>query len=282
MSKRKTFVVCLLAVLFGTFLGFYCVNPYSGKIALPELILQLSGSRGEFVLGFSANELLAFAMDMIPGWLLEAFFGIALYRHFCTASIYVFSRCADRKRWYWKEILCVGINVFLFQFILVVSAVIISLVQFEVTINFPGIVLALYHVFLHSLWIYSAIVLVNLIALKAGSSMAFTGVIFAQTFAVAMLGLGQVVDKFYPDKVMAKALIVKLNPVSNLILGWHDSFIPSVDSALKNFIGIPCTSFHLEYSLVFLVIVNIIILKIGSVIIGKHDLLISDAEMGVA
>lgn len=281
MRKRKISVICLLAMLFGILSVSY-VNPYTGEITLSELILQLSGSRGEFALGFSMSELLEFAMRMIPGWIVEAFLGIALYRHFCTASIYVFSRCADRKKWYWKEMGFLGADVLLFQSVTAASVIIVSQIRCEVKMNPEGMMLAMYHIFIHFLWIYSATVVINLLALKAGSSLAFAIVIFGQTFCIGLLNLVQMMDRFYTDSVAAKILLIKLNPVSHLVLGWHSSYIRSVDTVLKSFTGIPCDAFYAEVSLISLFLVTVMILKMGSIVIGKHDLLVSDAEMGVA
>lgn len=282
MMKRRIVIVCLLALLFGGFMSIYYVNPYGGEIALSELLFQLSGSRGEFALRFSANELLSFAMLMVPGWVLEAFLGIELYRHFCTASIYVFSRCEDRRRWYWKEMLLLGAEIFLFQILTIAAALTISCFRFDVKISQAGMILLVYHILVQFFWTYSAAIAVNLLALKAGSSVGFAIVIFAQTFCVGLLGFGQVIERFYEENITAMNLLVKLNPISHLVLGWHSSYMQSVDAMLKQSTGIPCESFYAEISLLCLLIVNAIILKIGSIVIGKHDLLISDAEMGVA
>lgn len=282
MIKRKISLVFLLAVTFGLFLSLSYINPYNGEITLSELVLQMSGSRGEFIMGFSAVELLDFAMQMIPGWLVEIFLGVALYRHFCTASIYVFARCENRKRWYWKEMLSLGIQIFSFQTLLLLSAVVTAVLRFKVIMNVEGFVLALYHILLHFLWVYSATVLVNLLALKFGSSASFAIVMSGQAAGIGMFGMGEMLDRMYEDSFAAKTLLIKCNPVSHLVLGWHSSYIGSVNTVLESFTGRFCDSFYMEISAVVLLIVSVIILKTGSVIVSKYDLLISDAEMGVA
>ena len=93
MRKYQNGSIYLLAVMAGIFLSISYVNPYEGKIFLSELVLQLSGSRGEFVLNYkNALELVEVAMRLLPCVIMEVFLGIALYWHFCTASVYVFSR----------------------------------------------------------------------------------------------------------------------------------------------------------------------------------------------
>ena len=75
----------MLAVMGGIMLAIGYVNPYAGIISLSELILQLSGSRGDLALGFSINELLSFVMHMIPDFVFEICFGTIIYQHLCTA-----------------------------------------------------------------------------------------------------------------------------------------------------------------------------------------------------
>ena len=90
--KRERIALVTIAVLGGCFLSITYVNPYHHTISLAELVLQLSGSRGNIPMGFSMNELLLLTMRMVPDYLMEMYLGTMLYKHFCTASVYVFSR----------------------------------------------------------------------------------------------------------------------------------------------------------------------------------------------
>lgn len=286
MIKHQNRIVCLLGIVFGIFLSVGYVNPYTGEIKLSELVLQLSGSRGEFALGFSATELLAFSMRMLPGWMIEAYLGIALYRHFCTASIYVFSRCPNRGKWYWKEMLVIGCNVFFFQIILLASTIVTTMFRYQIQVDDGGIGVILYHVLIQFAWIYSATILINILALKAGSNLAFIVVMMVQTTGIAIVSFLGSMSAYLESHIAVTNLLVKLNPVSHLILGWHSSCFQKIDNVLNSTVYqvlIPvCETFYLEVSLFVMVCINICILLIGLIVIKKHDLLISDAEMGVA
>ena len=102
--RNKVWSIIGISVLGGAFLSFMYVNPFGGSITLSDTILQLSGSRGEFPLGTSATELMAFVMRMFPNYIFIMIFGTHLYNHFCTASVYVFTRQANRLVWYRKEV----------------------------------------------------------------------------------------------------------------------------------------------------------------------------------
>ena len=101
--KRKLFLIPLLGLLFGAAAALAFVNPYSGAISLSELTLQLSGSRGEFQLGFGVVELVELTLRWVPMFVFEMYLGAELYRFFCTASVYIFSRTPRRLSWYAKE-----------------------------------------------------------------------------------------------------------------------------------------------------------------------------------
>lgn len=264
MRKYQNGSICLIAIISGIFLSVSYVNPYEGNILLSELVLQLSGSRAEFVLNYSnALELVELAMRLMPGVIMEAILGIALYRHFCTASVYVFSRCMDRGKWYWREMLSVGTDVFIFQGILTAAAIVAAVFRCRVEVDIPGIYLLVCHFVIYALWSYSMVILINLIALRFGSSLSFTAVMTMQSILIALLGAGRV--------------LMRVNPAARLVLGWQKSLVPMVDSIQTS----ACGNLYLEESLLVLAVINIVILITGAVVVKKHDLLISDSETGV-
>ena len=53
MKHKEITFLLLMGFCCGSLLAFTYINPYNGQITLSELILQLSGSRGEFSLVFS-------------------------------------------------------------------------------------------------------------------------------------------------------------------------------------------------------------------------------------
>ena len=73
--RNKVWSIIGISVLGGIFLSFMYVNPFGESITLSETILQLSGSRGEFPLGTSATELMAFLMRMFPSYIFIMIYG---------------------------------------------------------------------------------------------------------------------------------------------------------------------------------------------------------------
>ena len=268
MRKYQNHVILLTAVLGGLFLSIMYVNPYDGTIPLSELILQLCGSRGTFALSFSMTDLISFAMRLTPFLVLECYMGIAVYRHFCTASIYVFSRYPNRRKWYWREMGSVGAEILMFQGVLLFFTILISVVRYQVVVDKAGIILACSYFFIYGLWMYKITVIINLAALWLGSSTSYAVVLGVQMAEITLLG----VTDFWNCYGM-----LKYNPIAHLVLGWHGSRIESLASVLLE----PYQGLDLSVSLRFEVITCGIILAVGSVSVRKHNLLISDSETGV-
>lgn len=248
MIKNSNYFMWILAVLGGFALRMSYINPYTGSLSLTELILQLSGSRGELPLGFSLNELLQFTMKLFPAWLFEAFMGIELYRHFCTASIYVFSRCEKRGRWYWKKMLSLLISVMEFQLILIISSIVITWFRYEIAVDVNGWKMMLAYFVIYTIWTYTITIVMNVLAIKFGSSSGFMTAIIMQVIGIAALAFGRKGDFF-----------LEINIMSRLVLGWQ---------------------FRQGISILLLGTVCVAVLLTGMVIVCKHDLLIADSEIG--
>lgn len=267
----------ITAVVGGVFLSVMYINPYGGKITLSEATLQLSGSRGEFDLGFSLDNLAAFAARLLPAFLFEMYAGILLYQHFCTASIYVFSRYPHRVKWYIRKAFQLGGAVCAFQMLLLAAAMLTAICRFELRVDSAGIVLLTYHFLIHSLWIYSMTLLINLSALYIGSSAAYVTVNAAQLVCIVLL---------YPMDLLVRCsdgritygMILKWNPVAHLILGWHGCKVGTVERLLES----SRLQIDLNHSLVILILFGSFITSAGALIVRKHNLLISDSEMGAA
>ena len=265
MRNERNYIVFFAAILSGIVLSYAYVAPYSGCITL------LSGSSGELALGFNSVEIVGFAMRLTPIWILEMFLGIELYQHFCTASVFVFSRCTDRSQWYWRETLNVALKVFLFHVIFLGFVIATAMMRYEVEIDAAGVIPCGYHLLIYLLWSLAMTVLVNILALKFGSSISFMVVMMIQAVGIALFCLGGM----FEDRTPQQEVVLIWNPMAHLVLGWQRSIFPQV-------MGQPLyENFYLEVTLLFLWVLNVVVLILGAVMIKKQDLLVSDCEIGV-
>ena len=276
MFVMKYRLLFLIAVAGGLYLSLMYINPHNGVIVLSELILQLSGSRGGFALGFSYSELASFGMRLFPGFIMELYVGIMLYRHFCTASIYVFSRYPYRVKWYWGEVGRLGGAVCIFNLLLLAVTILATAIRYELQADSAGIMLLMYHFLIHSLWIYVMALSVNLFAMYFGSSTAYVLVISAQLVCIVLLNLMDSLVKYYDDMLTYENVVI-WNPIAHLVLGWHGSSVESIDQALAS----SYMQMDLNGSLIMLFLLGMLVTSAGVYIIKKHDLLVSDLETEV-
>lgn len=275
--KYRYQLLFLAAIVGGAYLSVVYINPYDGKIMLSEAVLQLSGSRGDLVLGFSASELASFVMCLLPAFIFEAYAGVMLYRHFCTASVYVFSRYPHQVKWYVGEVIRLSGAVWGFNLLLLVTAMLMAAVRYELSIDSAGIVLAGYHLFIYSLWEYMMALFVNLAAIYLGSSAAYVSVVSVQLVCIVMLNLMDFAIRHYGGGAAYDKFLV-WNPISHLVLGWHDSSMEEVALILTS----SYMQIDLNVSLIIFLLLGIFITFVGALIIKKHDLLVVDLEMEAA
>lgn len=262
----------LAAIAVGVYLSFMYVNPWGGVITLSELTLQLSGSSGTFALGFSPKELMSFIMCLFPAFLFELYAGILLYRHFCTASIYVFSRYPRRVKWYLREVGSLGNRVWFFQLTLLAAVMVVTVIRWDLQIDSGGIVLFLYHFLIQSLWTYIMALSVNLLAVYLGSSAAYAAVTCIQLACVVLFYVADQIVRHSEGLSYGGFLI--WNPMAHLVLAWHSSEIEAVGGILEP----ERMGANLNHSLILFFILGVVVTAAGAVIIKNHELLVSDSE----
>lgn len=156
----------------------------------------------------------------------------------------------------------------IFQGVLLFITILISMARYQVVVDKEGIILAVYYYIIYAVWVYKITVIINLAALWLGSSTAYAVVLGVQMIEITLLS---VTDLWHGYGML------KYNPISRLVLGWQGSRIESLNHVLLQ----PYDGLDLNASLLFEVITCGILLAVGSVIVRKHNLLISDSETGV-
>lgn len=253
------------ALLFGLWLSWSYINPHEGTIPLNILVYQLSGARGTFPLGINLTELLEFTLRLLPFLVFQALAGIAFYRHYCTASVYIFSRMPNRLLWYAKECSILTLQTLLYQTLVLAIAVGCAAVRCDITQVSQGIPVLVYHLFIWSFWTLAFTLGVNLLAIYVGSSTAFTALAGVQ---VACIGLLMALTRLEENPTLALA-VMRANPVTCLILNWQTSRLSPLGGSI-----------YWEDSLAFVSIAAAAMAVVGGVLVQRHDLLISDTDGG--
>lgn len=268
---HKKRAVIFIGILSGIYISLGFVRPFEGVITLSELVLQLSGSRGELSMNCNLVELIGFMLRMMPNYIILLFLGNKLYSHFCTASIYVFSRCPDRMKWYRKELLQLIKTICIFELVFLSTIIIVSVLRYRVIFSVGGSALLGYHALIFTLWNFALVLLVNLLAINMGSSAAFTLVMVGEMTCTAALSIINILTKMQMKQDIIDVLLW-LNPIAHIVLGWHRSTLLEVELVNSRY------SLSLVTSLWIPVLLCIVIVVMGGLLIQKKDLLTEDIE----
>ena len=273
MKLRRYGWYVAIAAVCGVLLSLSRINPYGGRIALQDLVLQLSGSRGDFVMGLYYGAMVDFRFLMLPFFLYQFYGGIQLYRQFCVASVYVFSRTTNRVKWYFAELwgLCKGLLVL--QVVLQGTTLLVAALRWDVVWTGEGWLLLGIHVLLFTMWTFTMALGVNLLALIWGSSAGFLVVFALQAGMLAALCTGAKLEPADP----ALARLLFLDPISRLVLGWQSGGAFGLEGALPAEYGHVLT---LSGSLLLVALMTAAVLVLGLVAIQKKDILVSNLETG--
>lgn len=265
MRWKQNFWMLPAAVIFGLWLSVSYINPYGGTTTLSSLVEQLSGARGEFPLGPNMSELLSFTLRLLPFLVFQALAGISFYRHYCTASVYIFSRVPNRLRWYAKECALLALETLLYQALMLVAAIVLADLRWTITDIPQGLPLLLCHLLIWSLWTFAFTLGVNLLAIFMGSSAAFASLAAVQMVCISALVLLTRLE----DNAQLAQLLKRANPVTCLIFSWQTSRLSSLGGGI-----------YLEDSLALVLVLAAVLTALGGYLIKRHDLLVSHSDGG--
>lgn len=247
-----------------------------GEMEEVSLIMMVKVlSFGEFQI--DATYLYFFLIRYFPFLLFQAFCGVSLYRHFCTASVYFFTRVENRDRWYLKETGKLFLYVIVYLLALFISYFFCVNWKYHIVINKEGILFCLYFLVNQTLWLFSMTLLINLLSICWGSSTGFLIVAGLQMTWIAYYAFLEDVLVFYQtDNIKWKILLLQINPLSHLVLKWHSSNIESLHAHINEL----RIDFPLSSSILVFTMIAIGIFIIGGVVVKKQEFIITNREVG--
>lgn len=262
--RRRLWIVPA-ALLFGVWLSIAYVNPYENTMSLSYLVMQLSGARGNFTMGLNMSELLAFTLRLVPTLVFQACAGISLYRHYCTASVYIFSRIPNRLRWYGRETAALALQALAYQGLILGAVIVTAVLRWEVVPDGAGWQLLACHWLIWSVWTFAFTMGINLLAIYWGSSGGFAALAGLQVVCVSLL----IALKPFEEDFALLSTLKRVNPITCLILCWQTSRFAGGGGGI-----------YLADSLALVLLLAAAVAAAGAVIVRRHDLLISDTDGG--
>ena len=249
------YIIYVLAILCG---ALFAITGYWGEgvIKLIEIVNVLAF--GEFYI--DASYIFFFLFRFFPLVLFQAILGKEIYTKFCVASVYFFSRQKDKTKWFIMENIKLYGKTVLYLMTLVTSCTFFVSLNSKIEIYKEGVILLSYYLIIHSLWLFSMTLLINILSIVIGSSGAFGIVIGIQISLISyFVLLKQMFDFNERENVEIKIGLLKCNPMSHLVLKWHSSNSTCLNKYLNEF----NIYFSLGESIVFFSI--ILLLKLNAI-----------------
>ncbi|MFQ9934064.1 MAG: hypothetical protein ACLRVQ_06490 [Lachnospiraceae bacterium] len=216
---------------------------------------------------FTSGHLVLLMQSMIPMFAFQIVYGVYIYKHFCCASVYYFSRQKNRTRWFIGESVKIikYTAIFFASYILTAIAVTIGVTGDSKVVGELCIYTFLYFV----LYNFVFCMLINLVSIFTGSQ---NGIII--TYGIQMASV--FVLNVFNDKVQLTGIplkLFKLNPASNLVVSWHSS-----SGKLGKYINMFNIDFDINVSLIYFFVLSLIITGVGGFIINKIDVTLENKE----
>lgn len=221
--------------------------------------------------GLDSQYIPDFLYSMIPIIIFQILYGAYLYQHFCTASVYYFSRCMNRTKWFLYESVKLFFDTFLYQFVYWFFAGILTVLIHSIQINKEEFILFLITFIINIFWIFTTTLMVNILSIKTNLVTGF-GIVFGwEAFCIAIYSSMEslFLSNLQDSKKNLFFFLWKWNPISQLVIKWHSSCNDKID-AMINFYSI---SFDLLWSVAYLIIFCIIVMVCGILVIHKIELL---------
>jgi hypothetical protein len=277
--KKTYFKLLLLAVICGIINCLYLFA--SVKKAIPfSTIINHYGLNDFYIF---SGYLIFFFRWYFPIILFQIIWGTYIYRHFCSASVYHFSRCNNRAQWFLKEAVHLYVYAILYLMVLIATPVILFSIYNKLTFDSASFILLAYYMIIYSLWIFIFTLLVNILSIRFSSITGFSIISAIQMLCVSVFIVLQDLNILtYElktaseiDNLELQSKIIKFNPLSHIVLKYHKSG----DQALNKIINTYGFSFYLYESVLLLFVIAIIAVVAGYITIKKKDLITNNQEM---
>lgn len=260
----KTSTQCILVAIFFGFIQSLAYLVENKGIYFSDIIIHFSFSS----LQINKPSIINATINLLPIMGFQMILGVYMYKRFCSASIYYFSRCKNRFEWFLKESTILFFYALFYVFVMLTTWSIVESFWSPIVFDKASIILFSYCLLIYTLWLFIMTLLINLLAIQFNnSSYAFS---LTAGIQISSMLLCLIWEKA-PDSAY-KYLI--FNPISHLVISWHTSWVQSVDQRIHKW----TINFDLNISIIFLVITSILIILFGSFIIKRKDFILLNKE----
>ncbi len=248
-------------LVVGIVCGVLCMLGYAVRIDefVCSDIIRLFGM---YEIKYFMQYLSNIAYWFMPLLFFQIFFGTYIYRHFCCASIYYFSRYTKRTKWYVKEVLDLFLFAIIYLFMMISCGIICCTLISDVIFDVNTIKILCFYLLIYSLYLFVTTLGVNIVAILCNSNVGFMVVEGINMFFIVLFTI--VGEFFASDGIILKEYewILKINPIYYLMFGLNNG-----------------VNDYLIAAFIYLILA-VIILCWGGFVINRHNFIESDNEIG--
>lgn len=256
-----------IAVLCGV-LNIYCGILDHTSISLTNIVFAMGF--GEVI--YYPNQISDVMYWYVPLLLFHIFYGTFLYRHFCSASVYYFSRTGNRLEWYIGETVKLFCLCVLYLTVMLVTGIGMVVCFMRLEYKTESFYLLFYYLLLFSLFLFVSTLSINVLSVLWNSAVAFCLVEGIYTLGISVyLSMGLWTDSTYLKEHMAW---LRMNPFAHLVFSVHSSKIGAINQIINEDKFI----FDLNESVALYLIAAVIVIISGGIIVKKHDFILLDKE----
>ena len=258
MKYYIRFLLC--AVLCGI-VFFGSTSTQNNIICVSDIIISLGFGVAECI----PRSIIDITYYFTPVLIFQILYGTYIYRHFCSASVYYFSRTENKIRWYIKQTIELFTFSLLYVILLLGASMASASIFNEVIFSKNDIVLGFYFLVLYVFFVFVTTNFINIFAILFSSGTAFVIVNAVQILSMALFVMA---DTFFAEnEITKKNLYILLNPIAHLIIRVHTSKNEEM-SSLYSTIG---KGFDFNISIFVYFTFALISLILGCIIVKLKD-----------
>lgn len=244
----------LIGIFCGAFLTMYYIFP--DELTTTAYLIKLLGMQEiDHRVTFLADTMFVNTMLLF----FQMFFGVYIYKHFTTASIYFFSRKSKRQSWFFMEAIKLYIYVVLYLIFAVVGALAVGAILKLSNYDSAMWSVLFDYIFVYSFYLFAITLAINIVSILSNSTMGF---IIVESIILSAIALFSLASTFCREDEQAHEML-KYNPFSYIVFGVHDDV------------------YDYTYVGIFYMIISIVLIILGCIVVKKHSFIESNQEMGV-
>lgn len=264
---RKNAILYSFIIMYAVIHGSWIIS--QNETSAAQILLSYSFGRFEI----NPQAVVDLTLAMFPYIIFQVIEGIDIYSNFCIAGVYVFSRCPNRRKWLIKEFVKLFGQCVLYSVCWFIPGLLLGLFTGRMIFEHGFWCCFFGQVFIMAFWLFWTTSLSNLLALFLGSYKGIGIVLFIQFTLIGSLLMWSDggIFSLSPECIdrAGHLLLLKLNPVSQLILCFHSIHYEKI----MLYINIFSFDFSIIYSAAYLLILSLIVVTASELLINYVDFL---------